>query len=289
MKTGTTRHRKVYALAETLGIRRAEAVGILTGFWELAGEQFPDGDFSKAPLSYLAEYCMWHQDKGQELLDALIKAELVDVLDDGRRYIHDWHDHCENTVHRKLWRRKARFANGLPPKLAALDRQDKIDAGVWYSENTPENSNGIPAESRRGPLPLPIPIPLPKPLPKPEPVSSDVDSDSSCAPLGVSSEEAEEADPAHSHYTPPVLFATQLQQILGRNGQAKQFKADRTTYERLAEELNEGQYDHLAKTRDNSRLRLYEVAQGAHDDPKIKNPAAWFTKWCRENKKGLKP
>jgi hypothetical protein len=155
MKNGTIRHRKVYALAGILGVRRAEAVGILTGFWELTGEQFPDGDVSKAPLPYLSELSLWYPDRGQELIDALRNAVLLDVLPDGRLYVHDWHDHCENTVHRKLWRRKGWFANGLPPKIAALDGPDKAEARKWYSENKPpelrQNSNGIPTETLRLP------------------------------------------------------------------------------------------------------------------------------------------
>ncbi len=169
MKRGTIRHAKVYALADALKVRRAEAVGILTALWEMTAEYFPDGNIAAAGGTYLAEQCLWHGD-GNELLRALIACGLVDDLTPSVRtarksaqkarapissvfYIHDWHEHCETSVHKKIARQRGFFANGNPPKLNGLDKPDRDSATEFYrnyggiSAERQRNSSGIPTET----------------------------------------------------------------------------------------------------------------------------------------------
>jgi hypothetical protein len=61
---------------------------------------------------------------------------LVDKISDEIIYIHDWHEHCEDYVHKKLWRRKLRFANGLTPKIRAIDGADRAEAQRFYDGGT---------------------------------------------------------------------------------------------------------------------------------------------------------
>ena len=293
MKSGTIRHRKVYDLAGILSVRRAEAIGILTGLWELTAEQFPDGDVSRAPLPYLAEFSLWDSGRGQELINALIKSELLDPLPDGRLYVHDWHDHCENTVHRKLWRRKAWFANGLPPKITTLDGQDKEAARKWYAEHKPpefqRNSNGIPTECLRLPAVAVAEADTeavasasaeaepPAAAPAGEQPPADSVSDCALAQDSVSDSDSEEPEIRSD------VVILKLEGIFGRNGNAKQFKADRTTFARLADTINAGKYDHLAKGRFAAVEAIVRAATGFARDRTVHNPVAAFVAWCKTN------
>ena len=180
MKRGTLRHRKVYDLADALGVRRAEAVGLLTALWDMTAETFANGDIREARPAYLAEQCLWYAD-GKMLLEGLIACRLVDRLDNGALYIHDWHVHSENTVHNKIARARSWFANGANPKLTALQKKEKKEAAQFYTEHVCpwaqlRRDCDVTTEGlRRGPPPLPClalasasALPLPEPLPKEE-------------------------------------------------------------------------------------------------------------------------
>lgn len=138
MKRGTIRHEKIFRLAETLGVRRAEAVGILTALWELASDHYPNGDIGDILPAYFAEQCLWHGD-GKVLTDALIACKLAEYptcttskTPRSVLFIHDWHEHCETAVHNKIARAREWFANGKPPKLSGLSNSEKPTAAEFY-------------------------------------------------------------------------------------------------------------------------------------------------------------
>lgn len=103
MKRGTPRHPKTYALAEALGVRVAEAAGLLEMLWHQAAQLTPRGDIGSLPDGAIAQGCTWHK-KPSALLDALRTTGWIDSDEQHRIVIHDWPDHCDEYVKKVLRR-----------------------------------------------------------------------------------------------------------------------------------------------------------------------------------------
>lgn len=110
MKRGTPRHPKTYALAEILKIRLPEAVGILEMLWHHAAQHTPMGDIGSLPNSAIAAAVDWGSDKNvtrhlqkcDQLVTGLVKSGWLDVNDRVRLMLHDWPDHCDQSVVKSL-------------------------------------------------------------------------------------------------------------------------------------------------------------------------------------------
>ncbi|HEV2175540.1 MAG TPA: hypothetical protein VGR71_18335, partial [Nitrospira sp.] len=108
MKRGTPRHPKVGRLAELLGIKVPTAVGILELLWHFTAEFAPQGDIGKYSDSRIeAAMLSWFRPKGKLIL-ALIQAGWIDQDQVSRLIVHDWHDHADDSVRKRLTR------HGLP-------------------------------------------------------------------------------------------------------------------------------------------------------------------------------
>lgn len=103
MKRGTPRHPKMFALAEELKITLPHAVGILEMLWHFAAESCPCGDIGSVPDKEIAKAIGWTK-RASILIEALCseKCRWIDRSLDYRLVIHDWPDHAENEVRRKL-------------------------------------------------------------------------------------------------------------------------------------------------------------------------------------------
>jgi hypothetical protein len=108
LKKGTTRHPKMYALAEVLTIPLPYAIGIITLLWEHAAANTPRGDIGSLPDLAIAQGCAFTR-RPKILLDALVDcgkksglAGWVDRDEQFRYIIHDWPDHCEQSVIQNL-------------------------------------------------------------------------------------------------------------------------------------------------------------------------------------------
>lgn len=143
MKRGTPRHPKTYALAEHLGIRLAEAVGILEMLWHHANQHTPRGDIGSLPDAAISQAVSWHR-RPQILIDGLVTARWLDRDETFRLVIHDWPDHCEQSSIKwleynhtdflpiygySLENRKRKGRDSLPSRVAmameeALDQED---------------------------------------------------------------------------------------------------------------------------------------------------------------------
>ncbi len=161
------------ALAKKLKIRRAEAVGLMENLWHWAADEVPDGGVGKYSNEMIADSIMWDRpNKSYELIEALTDGGLLDEGGECRLYIHDWHQHCEISVHKRLARNGLFFANGEQPSLTGLDLQEKQRIKAKYERR------GYPADTQRIPNGCPPdtgitpPDALPKPKPKPKPESS---------------------------------------------------------------------------------------------------------------------
>lgn len=137
MISGTTDKLKFKILQRHMGLLRWEACGLLQSLWNLTAEATPDGGVGRFTNEEIAIGIEWNKD-ADKLIDDLIATKWLDEIpeDYGRLYIHDWHEHCENTVHRKLARVHSFFANGKQPNLARLESKYKDEAEEFYTENT---------------------------------------------------------------------------------------------------------------------------------------------------------
>lgn len=108
---------------------RCVLLGILGELWAETAVRFPRGDIGRATNEELAVYIDYSGDI-DALITVLVKRRLLDEIEDGRLYVHDWHDHCEDWVRHKLKAAKKTFANGAPP---------------YKTQRTPEKKREQPA------------------------------------------------------------------------------------------------------------------------------------------------
>lgn len=111
MKRETLRHPKTYDLAARLGCDRPTALGYLTLLWDFCGEVSPAGDIGKWPDSSIATACDWHGDPSA-FVCALVDSRWLDsVRTPSRLIVHDWSQHCEAWVKKKLARARLTFVS----------------------------------------------------------------------------------------------------------------------------------------------------------------------------------
>lgn len=101
MKRGTPNHKKMYALAEALNIRQHAAAGIMEMLWHFGGDNTPEGDIGSIPDRKIAEALDWRGGP-KKLIDALAETKWLDRNETFRLIIHDWPQHAEYEVCRKL-------------------------------------------------------------------------------------------------------------------------------------------------------------------------------------------
>lgn len=144
-KRGTHDHPKTKGLARILQIPRAQAYGMLCLLWEFAADRCPQGDVGKYTDEEIAEELLWPEDRDcKTLIDALVEKKWLDrdvVVSDGcsgRLVIHDWVDHCEDSVHMALARAGRYFATGVMPKLSRLSDKEKGKVLALYKSGDVE-------------------------------------------------------------------------------------------------------------------------------------------------------
>lgn len=105
MKRGTPHHPKMYALAESLKLPLPCAVGILEMLWQFTADRRPQGDIGSLPDKEIAQACGWTK-RPKLLIDALCaeKSRWLDRDEEHRLIVHDWPDHAEGWVCKKLIR-----------------------------------------------------------------------------------------------------------------------------------------------------------------------------------------
>jgi hypothetical protein len=125
MKRGTPRHPKILELCELLGIKLALAVGLLELLWHFAAEFAPRGNIGRYPDKHIARALGWGGPPAK-LITALTTARWIDEDAVHRLVIHDWHDHADEAVRKKLRRAGQSFlshASKMP-----RHRRDGVDA-----------------------------------------------------------------------------------------------------------------------------------------------------------------
>ena len=152
MKREALSHPKLGSLAKRIERINGGAIarGVLEGLWHLAGQHAPDGDLSRFSCEEIAEFIGWDENP-DELLAMLVETRWLDRVGD-RLVVHDWSDHADGSVHKKLARANEFFANGRPPVLSHLGGPKSFErkaAEEFYAFTEPPRSfHGTPVEFR---------------------------------------------------------------------------------------------------------------------------------------------
>lgn len=167
MKRGTPDHPKMKALARILGITRTHAVGIMECLWQWTSNYNPDGDLSRWTDGQIADAVDW---KDPAALIEALQNEDVGFLDGGK-LVHDWCEHCEDSVHTKLARQGRMFACGCSPSLTRLPIRDREAFGepIVCAQHTLGKRTQSDGSRPKASMPMPTPTPTPTPLPRPTP------------------------------------------------------------------------------------------------------------------------
>lgn len=83
------RHRKIFHLADLLGIHEMQAVGHITALWAWAIDSAPDGALRATPKTIAVNSC-WEGRDAIRFVQALIDSGFVDDNLDGGLSLHAW-------------------------------------------------------------------------------------------------------------------------------------------------------------------------------------------------------
>lgn len=122
MKREAVNHTKMARFERRLDLRRYEAVGLLELLWHLATKEAPAGNIGKLSDDDIAMAVGWDGDP-PALCDALVEAGWLDRHEGYRLIVHDWSQHCEDSVHAKLARAKCLFVDGSSPSFRKLNNK----------------------------------------------------------------------------------------------------------------------------------------------------------------------
>ncbi len=140
MKRSGFDHPKLGRLCKLLGIPRYAAVGLAESLWHFAGRHAPAGDVGKWSDAEIADSMGWTE-PAERLIQALVEARLLDEVEGHRLVVHDWDEHCEDSIHLTLARRTEFFANGKMPRLTRLSSDERKQVAERYAEAS--NTHGM--------------------------------------------------------------------------------------------------------------------------------------------------
>jgi hypothetical protein len=124
MKREALTHTKMKRLCRSLDIQLYAAVGIMESIWNLAAKESPQGDIGKLSNQDISDAIAWNGSE-EKLVEALINAKWFDKDPTYRLIVHDWHEHCDDSVHMRLARIGLLFANGTKPKTTRLSMAER--------------------------------------------------------------------------------------------------------------------------------------------------------------------
>src|SRR6516162_936176 len=120
MKRGTPEHPKMKELARLLNIPLYSAVGIMEMLWHFTAKYAPQGDIGKFSDADIAAAVGWEVRSGSKgvrtevrLGSALVHAGFLETSPQHRLVVHDWHDHADQAVARRLARQRLDFVRPI--------------------------------------------------------------------------------------------------------------------------------------------------------------------------------
>ena len=169
MKRGAPDSEKMFQLASELGIQKWGAVGIMESLWQWAAKYAPTGTLKRSSFGITCKLIYWHGGV-EKLWKALHSAGLVDQVGNDESVIHQWFEHCEDSVHMYLARHLLRFGSGQTPRMHRLPQGEREKLTAAFEELAAKEqedcAHAVRTESAQPlPKPKPLPLPLPKPLP----------------------------------------------------------------------------------------------------------------------------
>lgn len=134
MKKETTEKMKFKGLKKALGIPHFAAVGLLEAMWHITAKNAQDGGIGRFSDEEIAAELGWEGD-ASALITALVSRRWLDESPIHRLVVHDWPDHCEDSVHTYLARNLTYFADGSAPSFAKLNQKERDPIKKWFAEN----------------------------------------------------------------------------------------------------------------------------------------------------------
>lgn len=122
-KRGTLGHPKCKRLGRALGLEAWAALGLLEAFWHWVGRYRPTGQLSAEDMLDAADEVGFRD--AEQLAVLLVSTGWLDQIDDNTYYVHDWHDHADDTVKKTLAKRKEQFANGQSARKTTTTNDTK--------------------------------------------------------------------------------------------------------------------------------------------------------------------
>lgn len=153
MKRGTDLKLKFKLLQNKLELRMYVVKGLLQAIWDFTTENAPLGDIGRFSDDEIAIGIDWPAERAAELIEALVSAHWLDRSKEHRLIVHDWHEHVEEWLRKRIIRSGKRFASE-----DGGQRQPMADNGSQW-QTTADN----------GSLPEPGPVPVPDPSFPPTP------------------------------------------------------------------------------------------------------------------------
>lgn len=192
MKRGCIEHPKVFDLCERLRIRRPMAVGYLEMLWHFTAKYAPQGDIGKYSDTRIEAALDWSGRPGK-LVEALTAARWLDRHSECRLVIHDWHEHADDSVRKRLSRGGLQFLS-ITGKVSGqtTDNDRKVSATVENRGCLPEPEPSQSQSQTPGPLP-PIARVMPRAADMTNPPSDRFDEAWRLWPLKVERDAAAQA------------------------------------------------------------------------------------------------
>lgn len=120
MKRGTIDHPKTLMLADLLNIHLLTAAGLLEALWHWTASRTPRGDVGRYPNVIIARGCHWDGD-ADAMVSAMVECGWLDECEAHRLVVHDWSEHADEAVKKKLARAGDAFADGVEPPSSARE------------------------------------------------------------------------------------------------------------------------------------------------------------------------
>jgi hypothetical protein len=133
VKAGTETKLKFKQLQRALRLPLWQARGLLDTIWSFAVANCPAGDIGRFSDDEIAIGIDWQGEDASELIETLVSVRWLDRVN-GCLLIHDWYEHCEDSVHKTLARRCELFASGHIPNLTRFTRDERAQLLDQYRD-----------------------------------------------------------------------------------------------------------------------------------------------------------
>lgn len=150
MKRNTSSLLKFRLLQQRLSLREYQTKGLLQSLWDFVAHNCPAGNIGRFTNHQIAVGLDWDRD-ADELIEALSDPECqwLDQHLEHRLIIHDWPEHCEDSVHMALARKGGFFADGSAPRLNRFSKLEAKRIEEIYTSKTTHAHGERTASARK--------------------------------------------------------------------------------------------------------------------------------------------